>query len=147
MDYPYGVLMSPPTRIRASALLAVVVASAALSGCASLAGATSPAPTSTSAPAFTEAELAQTCVDATSSAFGADVEFDIESTRIEERTVDPQWLVLVPAHTAGYDGEAQCTIGGSPEEPVIEMSTASINPLPEEQIQNLIVGENEGGTK
>ncbi|WP_341957583.1 hypothetical protein [Microbacterium sp. LWH13-1.2] len=79
--------------------------------------------------------------------FAPDVQFDIDATRIEHRIVEPEWLVLVPATTAGQVAESQCTIGGTPSAPVIEMSSGSIDPLPEEQIQRLIRGENEGGTE
>lgn len=81
----------------------------------------------------------------TASTFAGDVVFDIENTRIEHRNVEPEWLVLVPAKTAGLDAQSQCTIGGTPESPVIELSSGSIQPLPEEQIRNLIDGKNEGG--
>ncbi|MGN7964895.1 hypothetical protein ACTJKK_02335 [Microbacterium sp. 22179] len=94
---------------------------------------------------FTADELANICIDATSSAFAQDVQFDPGNTRIEQRNVEPEWLVLVPARTSGVDGEAQCTIGGSPETPEIELSSASVERLPEAQIQRLIDGENEGG--
>lgn len=108
-----------------------------------------PTQTPTKAPetpsAFTTSELVQICIDATTSAYD-DVEFDAAGARIEKRTVTPEWLVLVPAQTNGYDAESVCTIGGSPADPDIELSSASIQPLPEEQIQNLIRGENEGGT-
>lgn len=108
-----------------------------------------PAPSATASeePRFTDAELAQTCIDATISVFASDVEFDIDATRIEHRIVDPEWLVLVPATTGGQVAESQCTIGGTPSAPVIEMSSGSIDPLPEEQIQRLIRGESEGGTE
>lgn len=96
---------------------------------------------------FTDAELAQVCIDATRSTFADDVEFGIADVRIEERTVEPRWLVILPARTGGIDAEAVCTIGGTPADPVIEMSSGSIEPLSEEQIQNLINGENEGGTE
>ena len=106
-----------------------------------------PSATATEEPRFTDAELAQTCIDATVSVFAPDVEFDIDATRIEHRIVEPEWLVLVPASTGGQIAESQCTIGGTPLAPVIEMSSGSIDPLPEEQIQRLIRGENEGGTE
>ncbi|SEB72740.1 hypothetical protein [Microbacterium hydrocarbonoxydans] len=96
---------------------------------------------------FTAAELTQICIDATRSTFADDIEFESVDVRIEERTVEPRWLVLVPARTGGIDAEAQCTVGGTPSEPVIEMSSGSIERLSEEQIQNLIDGENEGGTE
>ena len=96
-------------------------------------------------PAFTESELVQICIDVTTSAYDPGVVFDPAGARIEKRTVSPEWLVLVPAQTNGYDGESVCTIGGSPADPDIEMSSGSIQPLPEEQIQRLIRGENEGG--
>jgi hypothetical protein len=146
------------------------------SGCAALPSASSPAPTSTAStpeptPSTTEpgtepsaspeptqtpsegygpfagAELAQICIDATLSAFPADVAFTIEETRIEHRLVSPEWLVLVPAQASGIDAQAQCTIGGSPSAPELGMSSASLEPLPEEQIENLIRGENEGGDR
>lgn len=110
-----------------------------------------PAPTTDSPeppetpPAFTESELVQICIDVTTSAYDPGVVFDAAGARIEKRTVTPEWLVLVPAKTNGYDGESVCTIGGSPTDPDIEMSSGSIQPLPEEQIQKLIRGENEGG--
>lgn len=123
---------------------------------------TSPAPESTpvapsaapSAPAtgeefgaFTRAELAQLCVDATASTFAEDVRFDLAGTRVEHRTVTPEWLVIVPAQTGGLSGRSLCTIGGSPAAPVLELSAGSISELPEEQIQRLIRGENEGGDR
>ncbi len=160
-------------RVAASALAVILVGGA--SGCAALPGASSPAPTSTattvpdptqsatSAPTesptspqptatdgfggFAAAELAQICIDATLSAFPADVAFTIEGTRIEQRLVSPEWLVLVPAQAAGLEAQAQCTIGGTPSAPQLGMSSASLEPLPEEQIENLIRGENEGGDR
>lgn len=162
-------------RVAASALAVILVGGA--SGCAALPGASSPAPTSTatvtpdptpsdagtptespSTPepsaspdegfgAFAAEELAQICIDATLSAFPADVAFTIEGTRIEQRLVSPEWLVLVPAKAAGLDAQAQCTIGGTPSAPQLGMSSASLEPLPEEQIENLIRGENEGGDR
>ncbi|MFE7198535.1 hypothetical protein [Microbacterium oxydans] len=112
-------------------------------------------PTSTPTPptddagygAFTYDELAQICVDATVSTFAPDVRFDLDSARIEHRTVDPEWLVIVPAHTGGIDGHSLCTIGGTPSAPVLELSSGSITDLPEDQIQRLIRGENEGGDR
>jgi ABC-type transport system substrate-binding protein len=103
-----------------------------------------PAEPTESASAFTPSALAQICIDATVSAFDPDVEFDASGVRVEPRTVTPEWLVLVPAVTMGYSGEAQCTIGGSPTDPDVDMAAASIERLPEEQIQRLIRGENEG---
>lgn len=96
---------------------------------------------------FAGDELAQICIDATLSAFPADVAFTIDDTRIEQRLVSPEWLVLVPAQAAGLPAQAQCTIGGSPSTPELGMSSASLEPLPEEQIENLIRGENEGGDR
>lgn len=159
--------MAPPQQRRTHALLAIVLAvSFAATGCSSpLAPQNDAPPTSTPEPSvsevpdaeseapdesevqFTDATLAQICVEATTSAFDTDVTFAIEDTRVEERTVEPRWLVLVPVQTNGHAGEAQCTIGGSPDSPVVEMSTASITPLPEQQIENLINGQNEGGTE
>lgn len=103
-----------------------------------------PADPTESVSAFTSPQLAQICIDATVSAFDPDVEFDASAVRVEPRTVTPEWLVLVPALTMGYSGEAQCTIGGSPTDPEVDMAAASIERLPEEQIQRLIRGENEG---
>ncbi|WP_194420550.1 hypothetical protein [Microbacterium abyssi] len=105
----------------------------------------SPTDSPETSPAFTDNQLAQICIDVTTSVYDADVVFDPAAARIEKRTVTPEWLVLVPAQTNGYDGESVCTIGGSPADPDIEMSSGSIQPLPEEQIQRLIRGENEGG--
>ncbi len=148
--------------------MAVVIA---VSGCAALPGATPvprstatatpttsaptpaatttplPAPTPTTAPAygdFSGDQLAQICVDETVSTFNPDVTFDLGRTRIERRTVTPEWLVIVPARTGGLDGRSLCTIGGTPASPVIEMASGSIDELPEAQIQRLIRGENEG---
>lgn len=74
--------------------------------------------------------------------------FDLDDARIERRTVTPEWLVLVPVQSSTFtNAQAQCTIGGTPSAPVIEMSSASLHPFPEEQVQNLIRGENEGGTE
>lgn len=110
------------------------------------------APEPTQAPSddfggFAGDKLAQICIDATLSAFPADVAFTIDDTRIEQRLVSPEWLVLVPAQAAGLPAQAQCTIGGSPSTPELGMSSASLEPLPEEQIENLIRGENEGGDR
>lgn len=97
--------------------------------------------------AFTRTELAQICIDATASTFAEDVRFDLAGTRVEHRTVTPEWLVIVPAQTGGLSGRSLCTIGGSPAAPVLELSAGSISELPEEQIQRLIRGENEGGDR
>lgn len=94
---------------------------------------------------FTHDQLAQICIDATVSTFSSDVRFDIGNTRVERRTVTPEWLVIVPAQTGGIDGHSLCTIGGAPSAPVLELSAGSISELPEEQVQRLIRGENEGG--
>jgi hypothetical protein len=168
-------MRSPLARCVAASALAVVLIGG-VSGCAVLPGASSPAPTSTATtpdptpsvaeptsepsaapeptqtPAgdyggFAGAELAQICIDATLSAFPADVAFTIEDTRIEQRLVSPEWLVLVPAQASGLEAQAQCTIGGSPAAPELGLSSASLEPLPEEQIENLIRGENEGGDR
>ncbi len=158
-------LKAPPLAVAVTLLTAMT-----LSGCAPEASEPTPTPrteqTSTSAPAspppasesptgapaqpetppaFTESELVQICIDVTTSVYDPGVVFDPAGARIEKRTVAPEWLVLVPAQTNGYDGESVCTIGGSPVDPDIEMSSGSIHPLPEEQIQRLIRGENEGG--
>lgn len=161
------------TRLAASALTVILLGGAV--GCAALPGASTPVPTSTAsiaeptqpaaeptpqstpttapptAPsgfgAFTADELVQICIDATISAFAPDVAFDAPNARIEHRSVSPEWLVLVPARTSGLDAQAQCTIGGSPSAPVLGMSSGSIQPLPEEQIQNLMRGDNEGGDR
>ncbi|CAH0135962.1 hypothetical protein SRABI98_00418 [Microbacterium sp. Bi98] len=169
-------MRSPLARHVAASALAVVVLIGGISGCASLPGASSPVPTSSAEPApsatqtgsetptptstptptptssaefgeFSGEELAQICVDATLSAFPADVVFSAEKTRIEHRLVSPEWLVLVPAQASGLEAQAQCTIGGSAAAPQLGMSSASLEPLPEEQIQNLIRGENEGGDR
>lgn len=97
--------------------------------------------------AFTREQLAQTCIDATVSTFAADVRFDIANTRIERRAVSPEWLVIVPARTGGIDAHSLCTIGGTPSAPVMELSSGSLSELPEEQVQRLIRGENEGGDR
>lgn len=97
--------------------------------------------------AFTAEGLVQICIDATRSAFADGTQFDTAGVRIERRTVEPEWLVLVPAQTSGLPGEAQCTIGGTPTNPDIGLSSASIERLPEEQIQKLIAGQNEGGDR
>lgn len=168
-------MRSPLARcVAASALVVFLVGGA--SGCAALPGASSPVPTSTASTpdpspsvadpspepsaspeptqtppdgfdGFERGELAQICIDATLSAFPADVAFTIEDTRIEERSVTPEWLVLVPAQASGLEAQAQCTIGGSPAAPELGMSSASLEPLPEVQIENLIRGENEGGDR
>jgi len=163
------------TRLAASALAIGVLAGAA--GCAADAGASNPVPTSTAtstpdptpttdaptaepsptaepteAPApeygaFSFEDLTGICVDVTTSNYAPDVVFDTEGTRIEQRLVEPEWLVLVPVTTSGYEGQSVCTIGGTPADPQIELSSGSIEKLPEEQIQNLIRGENEGGDR
>ncbi|WP_314097860.1 hypothetical protein [Microbacterium foliorum] len=97
--------------------------------------------------AFTRDELSQICIDATVSTFDAGVRFDAANTRIEHRSVTPEWLVIVPARTGDFDGRSLCTIGGTPSAPVLEMASGSISDLPEEQIQRLIRGENEGGDR
>lgn len=107
-------------------------------------------PTETPVPgygAFSFEDLTRTCVDVTISNYAPDVVFDTEGTRIEQRLVEPEWLVLVPVTTSGYEGQSVCTIGGTPADPQIELSSGSIEKLPEEQIQNLIRGENEGGDR
>nr|WP_201471258.1 hypothetical protein [Microbacterium hydrocarbonoxydans] len=107
-------------------------------------------PTESPAPefgAFTFEQLAQICIDATVSTFAPDVVFDVPNTRIEQRVVSPEWLVIVPAATMGYQGQSVCTIGGTPAAPEMELGSGSIEQLPEEQIQNLIRGENEGGDR
>lgn len=166
----YDETMTSPLKASHLAVAVTLLAAITLSACAPEASEPKPTPsseqTSTSAPAspppasesptespeqpesppaFAESELVQICIDATTSAYDSDVVFDPAGARIEKRTVSPEWLVLVPAHTNGYDGESVCTIGGSPADPDIEMSSGSIHPLPEEQIQRLIRGENEGG--
>lgn len=147
-------------------LVGILVITFTVSGCTSAPvaqetptpAATSAPPETTSEPAdpdapddndgqFTNETLSRLCAEATTSAFGTEVDFAIDDARIEERTVEPRWLVLVPAHTTDYIGEAQCTIGGAPASPIVGMSSASLNPLPENQIQNLINGLNEGGTE
>ncbi|MFJ6428314.1 MULTISPECIES: hypothetical protein [Microbacterium] len=106
-----------------------------------------PSPSSAEFGEFTADELVTICIDATRSGFAGDVQFDSASSRIEHRNVSPDWLVLVPAQTAGFEGEAQCTIGGTPSSPDIGLSSASIERLPEDQIQKLIDGKNEGGDR
>lgn len=164
--------MSAPRLERFSLVAALALGAVTLAGCASSSAPTStitpsdaapsPAPTpslttppATSAPTppaegygdFTAADLARICVDATKSAFAEGAQFDTANSRIERRNVEPEWLVLVPAQTSGLQGEAQCTIGGTPTSPDIGLSSASIERLPEEQIQKLIDGENEGGDR
>ncbi|WP_186307537.1 hypothetical protein [Microbacterium sp. 1.5R] len=166
-------MRSPLAKLTAASALALILFGGA-AGCAATPDASTPVPTSTAtspapSPSATEpapssspepsetssaefgefagAELAQICIDATLSAFPAEVSFAPESTRIERREVTPEWLVLVPAQAAGLEAQAQCTIGGSPSAPELGMSSASLEPLPEEQIQNLIRGENEGGDR
>lgn len=95
--------------------------------------------------AFTRDELAQICIDATASAFDSGVRFDAKNTRVEPRSVTPEWLVIVPARTGEFDAHSLCTIDGTPSAPVLEMASGSISELPEAQIQRLIRGENEGG--
>lgn len=170
----FKIMRSPlATRLAASALAIVVLGGAA--GCAADPGASNPVPTSTatSAPdptptteaptaeptpeptaspapefgAFTFEQLAQICIDATVSSYAPDVVFDTPNTRIEQRIVTPEWLVIVPAATMGYQGQSVCTIGGTPAEHQLELGSGSIEQLPEEQIQNLIRGENEGGDR
>ncbi|CAH0146737.1 hypothetical protein [Microbacterium foliorum] len=161
------------TRLAASALAIVLLGGVA--GCAADPGASEPVPTSTatSTPdptpttpattaeptpvptaspspefgAFSFEQLAQICIDATVSSYAPDVVFDAPNTRIERRIVTPEWLVIVPAATMGYQGQSVCTIGGTPAEHQLELGSGSIEQLPEEQIQNLIRGENEGGDR
>ncbi|KQR38295.1 hypothetical protein [Microbacterium sp. Leaf159] len=156
--------MSPHFVSRLLASTAAIAVALVVSGCATIPGAvpvptstatatpTDPAPTTTPTPSavpltfgdFTGDQLAQICIDQTRSTFSPDVTFDTESTRIERRTVTPEWLVIVPARTGGMEGRSLCTIGGTPDSPVVEMASGSIDELPEEQIQRLIRGENEG---
>ncbi|MCK2035606.1 hypothetical protein KZC51_05580 [Microbacterium sp. SSW1-49] len=160
------------TRARTARSLAIAIAllgGVALAGCAPE-GATSaptpsagqssdtPAPTATptvaesaeptrkpqTPVALTQGELLQICIDATTPQFDPDVRFDDTRARIEERTVSPEWLVLIPVQTNGYDGQAACTIGGSAADPDIGMASASIQVLSEEQIQKIIRGEDDG---
>jgi hypothetical protein len=141
--------MSPPIKSRLIVGVVLVLGVTGITGCSALPGSAGAIPTSTAAGFgdFSQEELATICIDATVSAFAEDVQFDPDRVRIEERTVDPRWLVLVPAQTSGFDGEAQCTIGGTPASPDVEISNASIEQLPEEQVQNLIAGQNEGGSR
>lgn len=141
--------MKSPRQLSTPLVGVLLLGLVGIAGCATASGASSHAPGSATAVFgdFSAAELTSICVDATASAFAADVEFDTEHVRIEERAVDPRWLVLVPARTGQFNGEAQCTVGGEPASPDIEIANASIEKLPESQIQNLIVGDNEGGTR
>ncbi|MGJ0388312.1 hypothetical protein [Microbacterium sp. CGR1] len=158
--------MSPHFVSRLLASTAAMAVALVVSGCATMPGAapaptstatpiaspTDPAPTTTPTPSamppafgdFSGDQLAQICIDQTRSTFSTDVTFDAGSTRIERRTVTPEWLVIVPARTGGLDARSLCTIGGTPDSPVVEMASGSIDVLPEEQIQRLIRGENEG---
>lgn len=108
-----------------------------------------PAPTETSTAATTPEQeasdgltpevLADLCVEKTREFYLPDVEFFTEDTRIEQRKVDPPWLVMVPAITNGVDSASVCTIGGTASSPVFEAFAAS-NPLTEQEIQDAIDG-------
>lgn len=78
-------------------------------------------------------------------AFDADVVFLIEGARVERRNVDPPWLVLIPAQTLGHDAEAVCTIGGTPQAPLLELANASLKAMSEQDIQSVIDGTYEVG--
>lgn len=146
---PYGTSMNSPRTSRLVEGAVLFLSVAAFAGCAMHpeSSGTVPVSTATGYGDFSQEDLASICIDATSSAFEEGVAFDADRVRVEERAVDPQWLVLVPAHATGFAGEAQCTIGGTPASPEVEISNASIQPLPEAQIQNLIDGKNEGGDR
>ncbi|MFJ2551203.1 hypothetical protein [Microbacterium sp. NPDC087591] len=160
--------MTSLPRARWSAAVVALIAGVALAGCAPEAAVPTPAPTPTRtvAPAsptpvatepgteaeeptqkpetpavFTEGELRQICIDATRPQFDADVVYDDGNTRIEKRAVSPEWLVLVPVQTNGYEGEAACTIGGSPSDPDLGMAAASVQRLSEDEVQAIIRGE------
>lgn len=98
-----------------SAVAALVGVITTTAGCASRPGEVAPAPTSTAdvSPepvptpdtpgtetpprtdptfgSFTRDDLAQYCIAATVSAFKPDVQFDVGNTRVEQRTVSPEW--------------------------------------------------------
>lgn len=145
--------MSPPRRKRLLGSALIVLAVSVASGCAAQPGSSSPVPTSQSTEGatehgdFTTEALTTICLDATASGFAPDVQFDTDRVRIEQRSVSPEWLVIIPARTSGLDGRSLCTIGGEPGAPEIELASASIDPLEEAQIQNLIEGRNVGGTE
>lgn len=135
--------MSPPQNARIGAIPVLILAAAAISGCATSAGGTIPE----SGSAFTDEQLAELCEEVTREPFGDDVTYELDDARIEARTVEPEWLVLIRVDMGNGMGEAQCTIGGTPDDPIVEMSSASLHPFPEEHVQELIRGENEGGTQ
>lgn len=104
-------------------------------------------PTATAAPTptptvetFTNDQLVTLCADQVRPVFDVDVQFDSEGARVERRNVDPPWLVLIPAQTLGYQAQAQCTIGGTPQSPVFELANGSLHPYSEQDVQDLIEG-------
>lgn len=93
---------------------------------------------------LTQGELLRICIETTTPQFDADARFDDTRARIEKRTVSPEWLVIIPVQTNGYNGQAVCTLGGTADAPDIGRATASIQQLSDEQIQKIIRGEDEG---
>lgn len=80
------------------------------------------------------------CIDQVRPAFNADAQFDLQGARVERRNVDPEWLVLISVQTLGYQAQAQCTIGGTPQSPVFELANGSLHVFSEREIQDLIDG-------
>lgn len=102
---------------------------------------TQPSPTPTpTVEEFTNDQLVTFCADQVRPVFDTDVQFDFPGARVERRNVEPPWLVLIPAQTLGYEAQAQCTIGGTPQAPVFELANGSLNPFSEQDIQDLIDG-------
>lgn len=106
-----------------------------------------PVPTETSAATpeadasddLTPAVLADLCVEKTREFYRPDAEFFTEDARIEQRKVDPPWLVMVPSISNGVDSASVCTIGGTASSPIFEAFAAG-NPLTDQEIQDAIDG-------
>lgn len=135
--------MSPPRTTTSSALAAVVLTSAVLTGCASTGA--SPAPTSSASSSdelgngFTAEILVDLCIDKSVESYELDVEYDDTAARVEERAVEDTWLVIVPSRSVGQDAVSLCVIGGTPGAPVFDAYGAT-QPLSEDEIRAWIAG-------
>ncbi|MFE2772156.1 hypothetical protein [Microbacterium resistens] len=95
------------------------------------------APTQQPVAEFTPDTLAETCIEATRDSWEGDAILFPDDVRVEHRKVDPPYLVLVPGRWRSLEGISFCTIGGTPESPVIAARGASI-PFTEDEIARMI---------
>lgn len=137
--------MSPPRKIKTTALGAAAIISVMLSGCTSIG--TAPIPTSTTSPigsgelgnGFTNEGLVDLCIDRSVESYELDVEYDRASGRVEPRAVEGSWLVIVPSRSMERDAVSLCVIGGTREEPVFDAYGAT-QPLSDAEIAEWIAG-------